>query len=215
MASIPDSPYKILRTERLIIRVFDPSIPTDYEAVISLYDGPYAHKTVGNPGVRTRADLDARCLKFPPRPSTLPATAPFPSHTFHLIYLASSPSTLVGLTSLFLRPPLPSADIGYFIDEPYIGQGFATEAAAAVLKWWTEEMHVPNIWAGTFDNNFASQRVAKKLGLRDGGVIKIVLSDTITREGRAFVQLHMGRSLDGLIVDLRQKGTGYIEPKKS
>jgi hypothetical protein len=205
MASSPAAPFKPIYTDNLILRVFDRSNPADYAAVLSIYDGPYAHRTVGNPGLFTPEDCDIRCAKFSPRPKDFPASKPFPSHPWHLIYLRARPDTLVGLTSLFHRHPLPFPDLGYFINEEFTNRGYATEAGKAAFNWWAEEMGIDNIWAGTFDTNFVSQRVAQKIGFVEGGVIKLVLSDTLTREGRAFVQPGMGRCLDGLTIDVRQK----------
>ncbi len=205
MSSSPPSPFPLLHTERLTLRVFDPSRFADYAFVLSIYTGPYAARTVGNPGLHTPFDVDARCGKFSSRPTDYPAEKPFPTHPWHLISLRDDPETLVGLTSLFHRRPLPSPDLGYFIEEPYINNGYATEAGKAALQWWTEEMGVQNIWAGTFDTNFVSQRVARKIGFVDGGVVRFILSDEVTREGRAFVQRGFESVLDGLTVDVRQK----------
>ena len=202
MCSIPESPFPIIYTERLFLRAFDPSLPSDYDAALSLYGSEYALRTFGDRGLHTNEDVDARCAKLRPRP---PASTPFPSHPLHLIYLRDSPDTLVGLTSLFHRHPLPYPDLGYFINEPYINNGYATEAGKAALKWWTEEMHVETIWAGIFDTHYGSQRVAEKIGFVEGGVITFVLSETEVREGRAFVQPKMGRCMDGLMVDVRKK----------
>ncbi|KAJ9610397.1 hypothetical protein H2200_005174 [Cladophialophora chaetospira] len=205
MASSLDSPFPLIQTDRPILRVFDPSRPSDYEAVLSIYDCPYALRTIGNPGLYTRHGADTRCAKFHPRPPNFPTSKPFPSHPWHLIYLRSNPSVLVGTTSLFHRHPLPSPDLGYFIHEEFTNQGYATEAGKAALKWWTEEMGVKDIWAGTFDTNYVSQRVARKIGFVDGGVIRLVMSDELTREGRAFVPEGMETMLDGLTIDVRQK----------
>lgn len=220
-STTPTSPPKFapIYTERLELRVFDSSKPSDYEDVLAVYDSDYARRTVGNPGVYTPEDLDARCARFRPRPSSAvegdnvdennaaPYPFPFPTHPLHIIYLRDT-DTLVGLTSLYHRPLVPSPDLGYAILEAHINRGYATEAARASLAWWTREMRVPDIWVGTFDTNFASQRVARKMGLVDGGQMRLVLGPERggTKVAKVFVQSHMGMMLDGLVVDVSPLG---------
>ncbi|KIW65353.1 hypothetical protein PV04_07619 [Phialophora macrospora] len=190
--------FPTLQTERLVLRLFDPSRPSDYAAVLSMYDSPYARRT------------------FDPRPAATDAKkkkkkVPFPTHPWHLVSLRDDDdddddgAKVIGLTSLFLRHPLPSPDLGYFVKEEYTGKGYATEAGKAALKWWTEDMGVQDIWAGTMDTNYASQRVAGKIGFVDGGVLRVVVADGVVKEGRAFVQPGKRRWLDGVVVDVRQR----------
>lgn len=47
-------------------------------------------------------------------------------------------------------------------------QGYATEAATAVVTWATEAGY-PRLWASVWDWNLASRRVLEKLGFRDTG----------------------------------------------
>ncbi|ETI26135.1 hypothetical protein G647_02912 [Cladophialophora carrionii CBS 160.54] len=220
----PQPAFPPLETDRLILRMFDPSRPADYAAILAIYDGPYAHRTVGNLGLSTAEDVDNRCRKFGPRPqqpqpqspsssSTSGSVTPttFPTHPWHLIYLRAQPDRgVIGMTSLFHRRPLPSPDLVYYIHEEYTGRGYATEAGTAALRWWTDAMGVQDIWAGIFDTNHASQRVARKIGLVvDGGVVRLVDANGVVREARAFVQPasveRKGRWLDGVVVDVREK----------
>ncbi|OAP63788.1 hypothetical protein AYL99_03015 [Fonsecaea erecta] len=213
MSSSPASPtFPILYTERLELRMFDPSRPSDYKAILTIYESDFILRTVGDPGVHTREDLDLRSQKFHLRPRTSDndgdeddadsSTKPLPSHPWHLIYLRGT-DTLVGTVSLFHRHPLPYPDMGYAVLEPYMGRGFATEAARAALRWWTDDMGVPNIWAAVFDTNAASHRVAQKIGFVHGGMVTTLLRDGRVMQSIAFVQPDMGRCLDGLTVDLR------------
>ncbi|KIW22903.1 uncharacterized protein PV07_11151 [Cladophialophora immunda] len=196
--------FPIIYTERLQLRVFDPARPSDYDAVLGIYDSDFIRRTVGNPGLHARDDVDTRCAKFHPRPKDVDPAAPFPTHPWHLIYLRGT-DTLVGVISLFHRHPLPYPDLGYAVVEGHMNRGYATEAGKAALRWWTEEMCVRDIWAAAFDTNVVSHRVAQKIGFVDGGSIRLVLSDTLVKEGKAFVQPEMGRRLDGLTIDVRPK----------
>ncbi|OCT48999.1 hypothetical protein CLCR_05147 [Cladophialophora carrionii] len=198
----PQPAFPPLETDRLILRIFDPSRPADYAAILAIYDGPYAHRTVGNLGLSTAEDVDNRCRKFGPRPQQ-----PQPQS---LSSSSSSSTTSRSMTSLFHRRPLPSPDLVYYIHEEYTGRGYATEAGTAALRWWTDAMGVQDIWAGIFDTNHASQRVARKIGLVvDGGVIRLVDANGLVREARAFVQPasveRKGRWLDDVVIDVREK----------
>lgn len=46
--------------------------------------------------------------------------------------------------------------------------GFATEAAEAVLRW-TDELGHRRVWAGVWEWNLASRRVLEKLGFEESG----------------------------------------------
>src|SRR5215475_1147053 len=57
-------------------------------------------------------------------------------------------------------------DIGYVLAKPYWGQGYATEATAAVLQFGFAQLGLRLIEAQAFPENIASLRVMAKLGLR-------------------------------------------------
>ncbi|MBH1942256.1 GNAT family N-acetyltransferase [Mobilitalea sibirica] len=64
------------------------------------------------------------------------------------------------------------ADIGYRINKNYWGQGFASEAGQAVVKFAFEYMDLTRLQIRCFHNNKGSVRVAEKLGFRQEGYIK-------------------------------------------
>jgi RimJ/RimL family protein N-acetyltransferase len=72
--------------------------------------------------------------------------------------------------------PLSDADgatglveVGWHLHPSHQGQGLATEAARAVLAM-AAEAGIDQVLALTDLDNVASQRVAARLGMRDGGV---------------------------------------------
>lgn len=56
-------------------------------------------------------------------------------------------------------------DLGYRLLKKYWGQGFATEAARASLKYGFENMKLPVIYAGAHVDNSGSNKVLRKVGM--------------------------------------------------
>jgi ribosomal-protein-alanine N-acetyltransferase len=59
-----------------------------------------------------------------------------------------------------------SAELGYWIGKPYWGQGFATEAAQALMTYGFTKAGVKRFTCCHFTDNPGSARVAAKLGFR-------------------------------------------------
>ena len=57
-------------------------------------------------------------------------------------------------------------EIGYWIGEPYWGQGLIPEAARALLRHGFEDLGLQAIWGTHNVENTKSSRVMDKLGLR-------------------------------------------------
>jgi RimJ/RimL family protein N-acetyltransferase len=57
-------------------------------------------------------------------------------------------------------------EVGYGFDKPYWGQGYATELAAAWLRYGFEEAKLARIVAVAIPENTASRHVMEKLGMK-------------------------------------------------
>jgi RimJ/RimL family protein N-acetyltransferase len=55
-------------------------------------------------------------------------------------------------------------ELGYWIGRPYWGNGYAPEAAAALLACAFGELHCPKVWCCYYEGNRKSERVTQKLG---------------------------------------------------
>ena len=67
------------------------------------------------------------------------------------------------------NPDYRSASLGYCLDDAAWGQGYATEAAGALLEWAFETLDLNRVQSETDTRNTASARVLEKLGfLREG-----------------------------------------------
>ena len=75
---------------------------------------------------------------------------------------------LIGICG-FSRKDESSAEIGYWIGKPYWGNGFATEAADAVMSYGFTKAGVKRFTCSHFTDNPGSARVAAKLGFRATG----------------------------------------------
>jgi RimJ/RimL family protein N-acetyltransferase len=61
------------------------------------------------------------------------------------------------------------AAIGWLLDPAYGGQGYATEAAAEVLRICFEDLGLRRVVAGAFADNASSLRVMDRIGMRIEG----------------------------------------------
>ncbi|MGA0609735.1 GNAT family N-acetyltransferase [Caldimonas sp. KR1-144] len=67
------------------------------------------------------------------------------------------------------NPDYRSASMGYCLDDAAWGQGFATEAAGALLQWAFDTLDLNRVQSETDTRNTASSRVLEKLGfVREG-----------------------------------------------
>jgi len=81
---------------------------------------------------------------------------------------------LVG--SIALVPQLDvyrkSAEIGYWVGEPYWGKGNATEAIHQILEFGFKNLDIVRIFTGVYGHNIASQKVLEKNGFQKEAVFK-------------------------------------------
>ena len=145
------------RTERLSLV---PPTADDAPFVLELLNDPGWIQNIGDRGVRTldqaRAYIEERFSKSP---------------WFVVRTHAGEPVGLAGI--VMGREGLDSPDIGYAFLARHAGQGYATEAAAVVLKHARETLGMPKVAAITSLGNTASQRVLQKIGLTYVGQITL------------------------------------------
>lgn len=76
-----------------------------------------------------------------------------------------SDGALVGAVGLAMTVEHRSAELGYWIGQPYWGAGLATEAAARVIAFGFGDLALNRIYARHLTRNPASRRVLEKLGM--------------------------------------------------
>lgn len=122
---------------------------------------------------------DEEVVRFLPfGPNTEDATSRFleraraaarakPRIEYDLAVVRSHDGRQVGAVTLRRDGPgHPQAMLGYCLSREAWGHGFATEAAAAVLRLGFEELGLHRMWAGCDPENIGSVRVLEKLGMR-------------------------------------------------
>jgi len=68
-----------------------------------------------------------------------------------------------------------SAEIGYWIGEPYWGKGIATKAVELMTNYGFEHMDFLRIFAGIFEYNIGSMKVLEKNGYEKEGIFRRAL----------------------------------------
>jgi len=93
-------------------------------------------------------------------------------HSWSLLVFArtSAAPRLVG--GVGLHPDGEQHEIGYWIARPYWGLGFATEAAAGLLRAARGSLQLKRVSSGHFVDNPASGHVLRKLGFRPTGRVE-------------------------------------------
>jgi ribosomal-protein-alanine N-acetyltransferase len=95
---------------------------------------------------------------------------------------------VIGAIGLVLRLVHDRAELGYWIGKPFWGRGYATEAAAAVVRYGFDVLNLNRIHACHFARNPASGRVLEKIGMRREGISR----QHVRRWGRFEDLVHYG-----------------------
>jgi RimJ/RimL family protein N-acetyltransferase len=81
----------------------------------------------------------------------------------------SDSGQLVGAIGLVVTGQHDRAELGYWVGKPFWGNGYATEAGRAIIRFGFESMNLNRIYASHFIRNPASGRVMEKIGMRFEG----------------------------------------------
>ncbi|MBD2114367.1 MULTISPECIES: GNAT family N-acetyltransferase [Cyanophyceae] len=148
----------ILYTSRLVLRPF---VLADVAAVVALAgDRAVAENTLSIPHPYSEAEAEEWINQRPTAWAKQKA----------INYAITLPDdTLCGSVGLALYPVYNMAELGYWIGRPYWGQGYATEAGAAVVDFGFSALGLNRVNAVYFGDNLASGRVMEKLGMAKEG----------------------------------------------
>ena len=145
-----------LETERVILRPF---VSADAPFVLALVNEPGWLRYIGDKGVRNLSDA-ARYIEEGPQ-------AMYQKHGFGLLVVtACGTGEPIGMCGLLKRDWLEDVDIGFAFLSQVHGQGYAFEAAAAVLAHAKSVYGLARVIAITSPDNAQSGRLLAKLGFR-------------------------------------------------
>jgi ribosomal-protein-alanine N-acetyltransferase len=93
-----------------------------------------------------------------------------PQVTFAIEYAFS----FAGVIGLVLQPDVyrKSAEIGYWLGEPFWGKGITTTAVKLATQYAFDTLNLNRLYAGVFEGNEASKRVLEKCGYQLEGISK-------------------------------------------
>ncbi|MBX3483454.1 GNAT family N-acetyltransferase [Phenylobacterium sp.] len=153
----------VLETERLVLREVEDG---DAPFLVELLNSPGFLENIGDRGVRdvegARDYVEERVRKS------------YREHGFGMwIAVQKRDMTPVGMAGLVKRDGLDVPDLGYAFVQRAWGQGYAQEAAAAVLAHARGPLGIPELAAVTTLENFASMAVLRKIGFTYRGVIQL------------------------------------------
>ncbi len=140
----------VLETERLCLRA--PRIEDAKQVAALANDRRIAENTLRIPHPYTHADAQ----EWISAANTRPGEATF---------LILRDAIVIGACGFNLRDG-PEPEIGYWIGAPYWGQGFATEAARALVDHAFHTSDYAALRGGARTNNAASRRVLEKCGFQ-------------------------------------------------
>jgi RimJ/RimL family protein N-acetyltransferase len=153
---------KNLTTERLTLRAFSAD---DVPAVARLADNPeISRNTLRIPHPYTKADA-RQWLALQEEESRAGTGAVF-------AITGKENGSLMGACGLEIFPEHRRAELGYWLGRDFWGNGYATEAAWAVVGWGFGTLGLNRISASRFSDNPASGRVLEKVGMRQEGVLR-------------------------------------------
>lgn len=153
---------KVLETDRLVLRRLSVD---DADFMLGLLNDPSWLRFIGDRGVRTREDARAYILKGP---------IDMYERLGFGIYLTElkEGGAPIGICGLVKRDFLEDVDIGFALLPGFWGQGYAYEAASAVMEYAKGALGLKRIVAITNPENQSSIRLLEKLGLQFDRMIR-------------------------------------------
>jgi len=92
---------------------------------------------------------------------------------YHIAVVDKVTQIFLGICALMIEKENPSsAELGYWFNQKYWGQGYAVEASRELLRFGFLELKMHRIWAKCHIENKASAKVMAKCGMVYEGTIR-------------------------------------------
>ncbi len=165
----------VCETERLTVRHFTLA---DAEFIIELLNEESFIRYIADKNVRNIADAEHYLTAGP--------MTSYDKFGFGLsLVLLKDTGTPIGMCGLLKRDELRYPDLGYAFLPRYCGQGYALEAANAVLKSGMKVHSLAQVLAITLPDNLTSNRLLKQAGFVQNGTVNLYDSENNLYEYRA------------------------------
>ncbi len=144
----------VLETDRLVLRHLNAG---DAEFILRLVNDPSFIENIGDRGIRSLEQASTYLLDGPIKSY---------SARGHGLYLVVLKPLLepIGMCGLLKRDEFQDIDLGYALLPEFWSQGFAFEAATAVLKFAHDSLGAPRTLGLVSPENTPSIRLLEKLG---------------------------------------------------
>lgn len=158
----------VLATPRLLLRT---ARLGDADLYLALINDPDFIVYVGDRGIHTRQAARAALRDGPLR---------MQAERGHSIYVVQrrADGAAIGMSGLIRRDGLDGVDIGYAFLPAYRGQGYALEAAQALVTYARDGLGLPQLLAIVDPKNHSSVSLLQKIGLRFVKIIRLTPHDT-------------------------------------
>ena len=143
-------------TERLILK---PASLDDADFFLELYNMPKFIQFIGDRNMRTKEDAENYIQnRFLPQLERLGFG--------NSVVILKENQKKIGAVGIFEREGLEVLDIGFSFFEKFEGKGYAYESATKIKEIAKEEFNISKLSAITSKDNFSSQKLIQKLGLK-------------------------------------------------
>ena len=155
-----DAPIVVLETTRLRLRTVTTA---DAEFFLRLLNEPSWLENIGDRGVSSREDAERYIMDT--------VRAPYQALGYGMYAVQPKSTTLpIGICGLVKRDFLPAPDLGVALLPEFAGQGYATEAARAVLLHAQDRLGIERLYALVRHGNQRSVRLLERLGFHREGL---------------------------------------------
>jgi [ribosomal protein S5]-alanine N-acetyltransferase len=154
-----NAPTKSLETPRLTLRGVALS---DSSFVRQLLNDPSWLENIGDRGVRSDADAERYIRNN--------IWLPYQTNGYGMFVVQLKSSTLpIGMCGLVKRDFLSAPDLGFALLPDHVGQGYASEAAHAVVLHAKQKLGIARLYAIVKRDNHRSVSLLLRLGFRPQG----------------------------------------------
>lgn len=156
-----------IETDRLILQ---PISVEDSQLIFELYNSPKFIKFIGDRNIRNLQDAENYIKeRFLPQLERLGFG--------NYLIIRKSDGKKMGGVGVFERDGLDVHDIGFSFLPEFEGKGYAYESASILLETVCKEFGLTKISAITTKQNFSSQKLIEKLGLKFQKTVRLPNDD--------------------------------------